>query len=147
MKLIYAREPISPSIFLARPTPRDSSVKSWRPEAINLLENHKFNGTVYVPEDRDGSPQFSYDHQIYWEWLALETSSAILFWVPREISNMPAFTTNVEFGLYAIRGRCVLGYPNGAPKMSYLHALAERYSIPIFHDLEKTAIEAINLAG
>jgi len=147
MKLVYAREPVTSSIFLAGPTPRDAGVASWRPEAIKLLEKHEFDGTVFIPEDRSGEAKFNYDDQVYWEWLALETSSAILFWVPRNMENMPAMTTNVEFGMYAMRGRCALGYPKDAPKMPYLRALAERFGVPIFNDLEKLVIEAINIAG
>jgi hypothetical protein len=146
MNLIYARENIPASIFLAGPTPRDPSVKSWRPEAIALLRKHLFDGTVFVPEDRSMNPKFNYDDQVEWEWQGLETATAILFWVPRDMADMPALTTNVEFGLYSMRGRCVLGYPSGAPKMKYLHALAQRFGISIFHDLERTVIEAINIA-
>lgn len=146
MNIIYAREPIRPSIFLAGPTPRDAKTESWRPEALQILELHDFEGTVYVPENRVYTDGFDYDSQINWEWLALDMSTAIVFWVPRELNNMPAMTTNVEFGHYVKDGRVVLGYPKDAPKMKYLHALADRYSVPVFHDLERTLIAAIDMA-
>lgn len=143
MNVIYAREPIEPSIFLAGPTPRDQATPSWRPEALELLEKHKFNGKVYVPEDRSGEAQFDYDDQVHWEWKALGSSTVIAFWVPRELRVMPAFTTNVEYGLYVRSGKCLLGYPWGAPKMQYLKTLADRFNVPVFEDMEKMIIAAI----
>lgn len=147
MNVIYAREAITPTIFLAGPTPRDAVTKSWRPEALQLLEKYKFIGNVYVPENRIFTDGYDYDQQVAWEWMALETSTAIIFWVPREMECMPAMTTNVEFGHYVKDGRVVLGYPGDAPRMKYLHALGERYSVPIFHDLEATVMMAINIAA
>lgn len=38
------------SIFLAGPTLRKEIVKSWRPQAIEILEELGFDGVVYVPE-------------------------------------------------------------------------------------------------
>jgi hypothetical protein len=141
MKVIYARETIEPSIFLAGPTPRSKDVPSWRPRALELLEG--FKGTVYVPEDRSGNVQFEYYDQINWEWHALETSSVILFWIPREIETMPALTTNVEFGMYAASGKIVVGRPPEAQKMKYLDALASRYSIDVYDNLEMTVKQSI----
>lgn len=146
MNLIYAREAITPTIFLAGPTPRDDVTRSWRPEALRILEKYKFEGNVFIPENRVYTDGYDYDKQVNWEWRALETSTAILFWVPRELQCMPAMTTNVEFGHYVKDVRVVLGYPKDAPHMKYLHALADRYSVPIFYDLEKAVIEAINMA-
>ena len=88
------------SIFLAGPTPRKNDVKSWRPEACRYLQEQGFNGIVYVPELSTKEALFSYDKQIEWEWEALDNASIIIFWIPRELPDMPAFTTNVEFGYY-----------------------------------------------
>ncbi len=38
------------SIFLAGPTPRNKEVKSWRGEALEILQRLGFDGVVYVPE-------------------------------------------------------------------------------------------------
>lgn len=143
MKVIYAREPIEPSIFLAGPTPRSKDVPSWRPRALELLEEYGFNGTVYVPEDRDGTVQFEYYNQIAWEWQGLEASTVILFWIPREIETMPAMTTNVEFGLYVASRRIVLGFPPEAQKMKYLEALAWRHNVEVYNTLEATVEKTI----
>lgn len=67
MNVIYARQPLAKSIFLADPTPRSADVPSWRPEAVRLLdEEFRFDGTVFVPEDAAGSRSFEYDDQVTW---------------------------------------------------------------------------------
>jgi hypothetical protein len=147
MKIIYAKQALPTrqglGIFLAGPTPRNENTPSWRPNAVELLKSHNFNGNVFIPEDEGGGFSGTYTDQIEWEWAALDHATTILFWVPRELENMPAFTTNVEFGLHCKGGRVVLGYPEGAPKMKYLHALAERENISVFHTLEETISHAI----
>ena len=35
-----------------------------------------------------------------WERIALTDATVILFWVPRKLPDMAAFTTNVEFGYW-----------------------------------------------
>lgn len=89
MKVIYARERLKPSIFLAGPTPRDQETKSWRPKALKLLKKYEFEGTIYVPEDRGLIAQSNYDAQIQWEWMALEASTVIAFWIPRDEKGCP----------------------------------------------------------
>jgi hypothetical protein len=142
MKIVYARSPLQRSIFLAGPTPREAHVQSWRPEALRLLDEQGFDGTVFVPEDSDSSPRFNYYDQIEWELQALHSATIILFWVPREMKEMPALTTNVEFGLFARNGNIVLGCPPNAEKMKYLIGLSNLYNIPLLYDLES----AVNVA-
>jgi hypothetical protein len=153
MKTVYALQPIGKSIFLAGPTPRKDEIESWRPEALSILQELEFDGTVYVPESEDWKKHDNYQAQIEWEWQALDTSSVILFWVPRDLHldkegdlKMPAFTTNVEFGLAAKSGRVVLGYPIGTDKMPYLHSIARRFHIPVYNDLRDTIIAAKSIA-
>lgn len=142
MNITYARTPLPKSIFLAGPTPRDPQTPSWRPKALEYLKE-TFSGTVFVPEDSDQSWAFSYDDQVEWELEALHSATVIVFWVPREIEHMPAFTTNVEFGLFAARRNVVLGSPPGAAKMKYLQAIATMYGLPICDTLEATLHTAI----
>ena len=70
-----------------------------------------------------------------------------LFWVPRELRTMPAFTTNVEFGIWADSGKAVLGYPPKAPKCRYLDWLAGRHRVPVRHTLPETVAAALALLG
>lgn len=128
------------SIFLAGPTPRSSKVASWRPEAFRLLADMVPPGEIL----RVASPEAArwaetdYDAQVAWEWTALNRSRVVAFWVPRVLRTMPAFTTNVEFGMMLGRRPCVLGYPPKARKMSYLDWHAERTGTPVYSTLEKT---------
>lgn len=124
-------------VFLFGPTPRhDTTTPSWRPEAIALLRE-SYNGPIFIPESevwRD-----NYDGQVDWEWAGMDTARVAMFWVPRELKNMPALTTNCEYGYIARSSQlCVLGYPKEAVKMGYLHKLADRHSIPVAHTLEET---------
>lgn len=109
----------SHSIFLAGPTPRDPSVASWRPEAIEILERLGYDGVVFVPESEDGA-QPSYDDQVEWERKMLDSADVIAFWIPREMGTLPGLTTNVEFGLYVRSGKVILGAPPGALSITYL---------------------------
>ncbi len=143
MEVVYAREPLQSSIFLAGPTPRDAETPSWRPEALQILEALNYDGKVYVPEDRNQNRSFEYDHQVHWEWAALGAAPVIVFWVPRELKKMPAFVTNVEFGLYISTGKVLLGAPEGAAKMGYLKALATRFNVPIHDNLGLLLAQAV----
>ena len=143
MEIIYARESLPRSIFLAGPTPRDEQTPSWRPEAINILQNLGFTGTVLVPEDRNNKREFEYDDQVHWEWAAINQATVVVFWVPRELKKMPAFVTNVEFGLLATSGKVLLGAPDGASKMGYLKALAHRFHIPFYPELVQLLKQAV----
>lgn len=144
MQIIYARQPLTKSIFLAGPTPRSADVQSWRPAAINILHDIcRFDGVVLVPEDAAGSRAFEYDDQVTWEWEAINQSTIVAFWVPRELKTMPAMVTNVEFGMLAATGKVVLGAPPDAQKMGYLKTLAQRFNVPVYDSLTGTLIEAV----
>ena len=143
MRVVYANDTLETSIFLAGPTPRSESVPSWRPQAIQLIEAAGFKGTVYTPETSNNDWNHEYYNQIEWEWSALQMSTVVLFWVPRELTDMPAFTTNVEFGYLANSGKVMLGHPEGAPKMRYLESLAFRHNIPVYNDLEVMVTHAV----
>jgi len=151
MKIVYATEdfPVSytKSIFLAGPTPRSSEVKSWRPEALRLLEGNGYDGVVFVPEPRDGNWALSYDQQVDWEDAALNQADCILFWVPRDLKTMPAFTTNHEHGEWFKSGKVVLGAPVNAPKMPYLQHKAFQQFEPQASTLENTVKAALEMIG
>lgn len=147
MHVAYARTELPKSIFLAGPTPRAAHVKSWRPEALAILQSLSFDGTVFVPEDGDGSWKFSYDDQVEWELQALNSATAIVFWIPREMSDMPALTTNIEFGMFCNRPNIVIGYPPGAERMKYINAIGTMYKRTIYSTLQSTLIEALRITN
>lgn len=154
MKIVYSGEEAprsyTKSIFLAGPTPRSPKVKSWRPEALKILKNLKYDGVVFLPEFRnakcDKPPKsWTYDMQCNWEHKCLDMADIILFWVPRKLRTMPAFTTNVEFGLYANSGKIVLGAPKNTHKMRYFKFMSEKLMIPYFETLEDTIANALEI--
>jgi hypothetical protein len=156
MKVVYAQQGFLPSveespIFLVGPTPRSSEVKSWRPEALAILHDAAFQGPVYVPEPEDGDWGPDYTHQIEWEHKALEHAAhygCIAAWVPRNLKTMPAFTTNVEFGLYLRSPRFVYGRPPNAPNCRYLDYMYEHVvkQKPPHQDLRSLLIQAVAIA-
>ena len=149
MKINYSDQEVikgEKSIFLAGPTPRGENVKSWRESACSYLETIGFTGVVYVPEYSTWKPKTDYVDQAMWERIALTEASVILFWIPRELPDMPAFTTNVEFGYWLHSGKVVYGRPNEAVKIKYLDWLYELdYKKVPKETLLETLDEAIKL--
>lgn len=142
---IYAQEELSTlpekNIFLAGPTPRDKNTPSWRPQAIEYLREQGFKGGIFVPEMRNGwTDNFVYCNQIEWEENALKKSDVIVFWIPRELEKMPAFTSNIEWGYWVATNpdKLILGYPKNTPKMKYIQYYADKLGIPSFSSLEET---------
>lgn len=132
------------SIFLAGPTPRDNNTISWREEAINYLEKINFDGVVYIPED-EFIRKNDFIDQAEWEREALTKATIILFWVPRELDKMPAFTTNVEFGYWLAKTpeKIIYGRPDNARKIKYLDWLYKKESNI---DISKSLVETIDNA-
>ena len=136
------------SIFLAGPTPRGENALSWRKETCKIIEKTGFNGIVYVPEYSSWKPKANYDDQAGWEREALCNSSAIAFWVPRLLPDMPAFTTNVEFGYWIHSGRLLYGRPNDAVKTKYLDWLYQTdMDLKPYDSLEDLLQRSIKLAN
>lgn len=133
--VIYALEEPPESyehaIFLAGPTPRKPQplsdlvepTPSWRPEALKVLETLGYDGVVFVPEPRSGDWAENYDDQASWEQRSIKMSDTTVFWVPRNLTDMPALTTNVEFGRKVDHYNLVLGAPPNAEKIRYLEWL------------------------
>ncbi len=151
MQMVYAGEPMpeqfSRSIFLAGPTPRRNDVGSWRPRALEILKERGYDGVVFVPEDRAGSAQCGEDGQIEWEHSAFNHSDCALFWVPRELEKMPAFTTNIEFGWLWHSGWMVFGCPDDAPKTGYMKHCAGKEFVLQANTLEGTVDAALRFLG
>lgn len=147
MKVVYTLESIVDSantIFLAGPTHRiaeynkNDSIKSWREAAIAILEKSGFDGIVYAPEWRNNLTPFgwTYSRQVSWEMQAMEKASVLLFWVPRNLKTLPAFTTNIEFGEWFKSGKIVIGSPEHSPKNEYLKERCAREYIIWCNTLE-----------
>ncbi|SDC97367.1 nucleoside 2-deoxyribosyltransferase domain-containing protein [Glycomyces harbinensis] len=139
----------SGAVFLAGPLPRADNAVSWHPEAIRLLrEQWRGDGTlvVFSPEPRGGL-EADYDGQIAWEERSLHLADVILFWVPRDLATMPAFTTNIEWGIWHATGKAVLGAPEDAPGNAYLFRQAETRGVPSAFTLDGAVAHALDRIG
>lgn len=152
MIINYSDKPVlkgKKSIFLAGPTPRSLDVETWRKEAIRILDELGFDGIVYVPELEVDNRTFNYDNQVWWEREALYNASTIIFWIPR-CSQLPAFTTNVEYGYWIAKNsnKCLYGRPDDSEKNRYLDWLyqTETGNKPI-NNLEELLKDAVKLAN
>lgn len=154
--VVYAREPLpesGPVVFLAGPTPRSGEVASWRPAALDLIAS-AWDGpdrlTVFTPESRGGIRAREYHDQVEWEAAALNSATAILFWIPRDIATMPGFTTNVEFGLHIADGNVVLGCPPecaNPERNRYLIWTAHQHGAPVTTTLAETVTTALGIVA
>ena len=119
---------IQKSIFLAGPSPRGMIKDEWRHEALLILSNYNYQGTVFIPIPKDlfyGNRKLSEPHdytdQLSWEVDCRKIADKIVFWIPRDIKNgFPGFTTNVEFGEDLNTGRVMYGRPDNADNIRYL---------------------------
>lgn len=129
------------SLFLVGPTPRSADVPSWRPNAIEMLEKLEFNGTVMAPE-----PFIGFERQVEWEYDSLNRCDIIVAWIPRNMQNMLALTTNVEFGFWLSRdpNRLLYGRPDNAPHTGYLDWMYNKFARRTpFNTLERLLSEAV----
>ncbi len=134
------------ALFLAGPSPRTASPRpSWRPRALDVLRRLGFDGVVLVPEPPEGE-DWADDSaaSTRWELEGLRLADVIAFWIPRDYTHMPGFTTNVEFGAWIGSHKVVLGHPPGAPGTAYLDTLARGVSQSPSMSLEATLAAAMD---
>lgn len=151
IRIVWAREdiPAGPLLFLAGPTPRADNVPSWRPDVLAEVQAQWAGPlTILTPESRGGKRAKEYHDQVEWEAAGLESATAILFWIPRDLATLPGFTTNVEFGLHVRSGRVVLGAPPDCPnpeRNRYLIWTARRYGAPVCETIPDAVAAALNM--
>ena len=109
------------AIFLMGPTPRDNNVKSWRTEALQILEkiyaNKPINLVIFIPETEN----YDYLTQVEWEKQHIEMADVILTWLPQDMdTSLKGLTTNIEFGKYIESGKLFYGRPDTADNIMYL---------------------------
>ncbi len=166
MQIVFSDQPLPAqqvkSIFLAGPSPRAGDIQDWRPQAIRLLQETGFDGTVFVPIPsyrfdqafaRTEQPGWSYENQVAWEVAARQMSDVIAFWVPRIVDTsrsdlgMPAFTTNFEMGEDLGTGRVRYGRPADAVKCSYLDDRARQKRLTVFDSLDALLRDCVAALG
>lgn len=127
------------------------NLRSWREDALALLREFDFHGTVFIPENRGFVAAESgnyYPDQAQWETDMFKVSSVVAFWVPRVLEHLPGFTTNVEFGYCIGYGKpMVYGRPDGAPKTRYLDFLAGQHHKVAQTNLHDTMLWAYRAAS
>lgn len=148
MEIVYygsdLPEKITKSIFLGGCSTRNlKEVPSWRPDALQILEDAGFDGVVFVPEFKDPENKLlSYSEIIEWEDEHLNIADAILFHIPRDLSldsngdpkNL-GLTTNIEFGRWDDSGKIFLSIPEDAEKVSYVKYYADKFKVKISDNL------------
>lgn len=136
------------AISLCGPTPRNNKVKSWRQEALNILQKLNYNGIVYVPELKNEKEVFTKkEEQLLWERECYINSNVILFWVPRKFPSMLGLTTNVEFGYWLKSKKCIYGRPDDSYRTSYLDWLYNlEYNKQPINSLEELLKQAVKMS-
>lgn len=152
MQLIYtnqeAPESYNKSIFLVGPTPRNQNTKSWRPDMVACLKDAGYDGVVFMPEPYDGVFRCTYDQQVEWEKRNLLLADLVVAWVPRDLQEMPAFTTNVEFGTFIDSGKLIYGRPDESQKNQYLDWLyKDRKLGQIYNDMNSLSQAVVERLG
>lgn len=148
MNLIFTTQSLDKidgtSIFLAGPTPRHSTVKSWRPEAVELFKSFGYKGNMIIPEiDWNSGKKFedlklAHSKIIDWEHDGLSLCDMVVFWIPRNMDNMLALTTSIEFGFMLGSGKIIYGRPDSAPRNEYLdYCYKKACGKRPFNDLKK----------
>ena len=143
MKVYYSNEKIKKgqkSIFLAGTTAQDRN-NDWRDKVVKLLEDKGFDGVVYNPDYTELEVKNSYEDQLKWELKGIAESTAILFWIERDLPERPGLTTNVEFGYWLHSGRVVYGRPDSSEKCLYLDML---YKLKTGKTPSKTLEDVVN---
>ncbi len=152
MKVVYALEEFpneyTKSIFLAGPTPRNNAEKSWRVEAISILEKLGYDGVVFVPEQKGKFKDYS--KQIEWETEGLNRADCIIFWINRELredfENI-GLTTNIEWGKWSSSGKVVIGFPDDSPRNKYIRYNAKELGLKVNKTLNETISNALSMIG
>ncbi len=108
-----------------------------------------YRGNVFIPEDVGGGVQGAYDYsqQIAWETDGLDKADVIVFWVPRVMADMPALTTNDEWGHWKSSGKVVWGSPPDAVSVTYQRSYCAAHNIPLCDTLKDTLRAALQMVG
>jgi hypothetical protein len=114
-----------PLIFLAGPIERvhdniPRKYPRWRNDAVKYFSDNDPIVSILSPEWGVKPQGWSYEGQVLWEVNYMEISDVILCWIPRQLPDLPGFTTNIEVGEHFWDPRLILGAPQEAPNMRYL---------------------------
>lgn len=127
------------AIFLAGPCPRTEDAIDWRDEFIQGLEETDFRYQVINPTNREwekmDEPKLK--NQTKWEHDMMKMSSCVVFVINRTKEN-PAFTTNIEFGMWCNNNTdLIVCIPNGSEKCEYIETVCKEKNIPLCHTYDE----------
>lgn len=129
------------TVFLAGPIERVAAGQAkqlprWRDEALLQLNASGRRMIIFNPEWPERPYGWTYEKQVMWELKHLQRAHIIMFWIPRRLPDLPAFTTNIEFGEWLHSDKIIIGSPPDAPNMNYLRLRCEMRNIPWHNTLE-----------
>lgn len=145
------------TVFLAGCTVRGNQthLQSWRPQALSLFIQNKFDGNVIVPEFSNVTTSDKYRYDLpAWEFEGLRKSHVIMFWIPRS-RELIGLTTNYELGYWTAKDRkkVIYGRPDDAYRIAYCDVMWYEDGkinpdvgvddFPIYNTLEKTVMAAL----
>jgi 8-oxo-dGTP pyrophosphatase MutT (NUDIX family) len=146
MNIVRSLQPfpqeVTSSIFLAGTTRNPKNARSWRLDALELLDMANYSGTVFVPEPEHEDEKLShasvgYEAQVDWEEEALNRADCILFWIPRTERILDHLTTADDWGYWKNSGKCVLGVPSSVLHADYQRSWAARLAVPLYSSLDE----------
>lgn len=157
--IIYNQEE-PPSFFRKSVYLAGTNQGSWRDKAIDLLKDDFSNGGVIFCPQNNPNPNSKlkypspdnkeeYSKQINWERTWLNSSDAVIFWLPRDLENI-GLISNVEFGELVNSGRIFCGSPKESEdkdKNSYLRSVIENKGIKWYDNLEDLVKDTIDFIG
>lgn len=155
MKIIKYEQPIAGDdkgvIFLAGPTVRGNQQHlrpSWREEAVKILGDLGFKGTVIIPEFTDPfeSDKGRADLPL-WEFSGMCEADVIVFWIPRT-RELIGLTTNFEIGYWlgvTMEDGIVYGRPDNSYRNEYIDIMWDKHrpNGHIHNSLSRTLSEAL----
>jgi hypothetical protein len=136
------------SVFLAGPTSRNQTLMSnWRCEAVDFLRLHGFTGHIYIPEPCGigDESDFTEKEVVYnWESSRLLSADFVIFWIPRNSTDLLGLNTNLELGILlgkAMSGelgkqKIFIGWPKTAQRMGLPKHYTEISGEKTYSDLE-----------
>lgn len=119
------------TVYLAGPCARTKEQTRWQEQAIEILNKYATDIVIVDPtnlETNDTLEGFDWNKENEWEHETMWRADKIIFWVPRDLKEMPGWTTNIEFGYWigSFPQKVFYGRPKDAPKTEYLDWLFKK---------------------
>lgn len=150
------------SVILYNTTKKDddkyeNTEYTYRDSAINFLSDKFEGGALFVPTDNPNSETSSpgprdkdaYRERIEWEQTWLKACDAVVFWLPRNLSNL-GLCSNFELGQLFHSGKCFIGapyQPTDNDKNAYLQTLCDIQNLHWYNDLNKLLSDTLEFIG